>query len=422
MENESGSGFTSFTMIVSDISMLTAAVWVFGYAKHREILRIGIIPWLTFALATLLFYRLFLRRERTLIQAATFLAISFAIAAAVLFIFFIRLKGPVSYIIAVIFQVVPVWHIYSITDAPPTLEKLIGRLEALIMVLLAVLAFAVAIGISLIYTLPCAVSVFLCLIALIVERTADGEGHGRRMRCAALVLSLFLLAGAGAAAFLLFASVPVGSAVTAIALTLLRAVKHIAALMGRLLTWLASLLPESGAVEALPETGGQPFDVSGEAGVFKDAGPVILLILFGTIAAVLLAFILYAVIKFRRKRLGRTAKKKIRPLNKARSRGHLALSLRRISDSVRFFVDSIIYRNTPPGVLVHLEQWGRRHRMGRLTGETHRHYLSRLATGVPERTGELNRLSDALDSYYFGGRKLHMLKCELTAIRRSFAV
>ncbi len=421
MENGRDSGFVALMMTVSDISMLTAAIWVFGYAEHREILKIGIIPWIVLVLATLLLYRLFLMRERTVAQAAAFLAVFYIAAAAVLFAFFIHLKGPASYIIAAMFQAIPVWHIYSMTETRTTPEKLVGRLEALVMVLLAVLAFVAATGSPLKYALPCAASLILCLAALSADRISGGSDDGK-IRTVVPIAALFMLAAVAAAAFLLFASVPVGNAVTAAALAVFRGAKYLAVLIGRFLAWLISLLPETSDDNVLSDIGGLPPEFAGAEGELEDVGPAMIIAMTASIAFLGLAFFVYVVIKFRKKRLEGTPKKKVQKLIKAPRQGLFLLFLGRFSGELRFILDGIIYRNTPPGVFVHLERWGRLHRKGRLAGETHRQYLTRLAAGLPQCADDLYRLSDALDAHYYCDRELHIPRRELAAIRRSFSV
>ena len=422
MESRTCSVFGALSVIISDAALLSAAYMIVGMKDSSDLISIGFFPWVICAAASYFLFGLFLRKERTLPQAAGFLATAYVLTAAVLLVFFVRLFGPLSYVIAVIFWSLPFWHIYSMTETPLTLEKMSTRFEGIIFVSLAVLIVILGTGNSLVHILPCALALAFCLVSLIVMRTAGSETGGRGIRGAAVILALMLIIAAGIAAFLIFASVPVGDAVTAAAVAVLAAFKYLWRLLLHFLEWLVSLLPvPDGDDIRMEPVAGMP-EMSEEIEGLENFGPTVLLIVICVGAALVALLAVILVIKLRRTKLGGAKTLKHAAVKRGKKRERTPF-FRLFLAKVRFFIDSIIYRNTPQGVLVHLERWGRVHRKSRAVGETARRYLMRLADDMPEKREALSRLSDAIDARFYGdtGRCV-LAKKELAAIRRSFAV
>ena len=221
MVSRTGSVMGALSVIMSDAAMLSAAYMIVGLKDGESPVSIGFLPWLLCAVAAYFLFGLFLRRERTLPQAVAFLAVSYVITAAVLLIFFVSLSGPLSYVIAAVFWLLPFWNIYSITAEPPTMEKISSRFEGVVFVTLIVLIVVLGTGNQLRHALPCALSLVFCLLSLIVMRTAGSETGGHFIRGAAFMIARLLIIGAGIAAFLIFASVPVGDAAAAAAAAVL---------------------------------------------------------------------------------------------------------------------------------------------------------------------------------------------------------
>lgn len=99
---------------------------------------------------------------------------------------------------------------------------------------------------------------------------------------------------------------------------------------------------------------------------------------------------------------GKTAvKRRKSPLSGAFGRWFAAKWL-----AVKFFWCSLWYKNTPQGLMVFLENWGRAHKIPRGQGETCRCYLKRLtdAAGMQDETlrARLSELCIQLDRFYFG--------------------
>lgn len=423
MEKRNGSVFTALTLLISDIAMLGAAFMVFGSTGRETALSIGVWQWLALAVLEFVLYRLFLRRERTLIQAAAFLAAAYIATVAVMLVFFVDFPSLLSTIIAVLFWAVPQWRIYTTAETPPAPEKLTLRLDMIIIVLLIALIYIIGTGKPFILALPCVSSLFLCLASLIVIRTTGSSSDdGGKIRGAAAIIAFLLLTGLVIAVFLLFAAASFGDAVAIGAAALMSGIKYIFALIMRILVWIASLIPEPDYSGDIASNVMAPaMDAPGEM-EFIDAGPTALIVILCTIAAAIAVFVVVAVARYRRKTLGGKRVLKTTAVKRRALRVRPSLT-RRVYSAAKFIVYSILYRNTPQGVFVRLERWGRTRRCGRAPTETQRSYLTRLSAGVPEHKDALASLANALDARWYGGRPASELsRRELVKLRRAFLV
>ena len=421
--DENNSIFGTVTLLISDIALLDAAFMVFSVRGNNESLSIGVLPWLIIACISLTLYRLFLRRERTLPKVALFLAASYIVTVTVLLAFFVRLPSLVSTLIAILFWSAPLFRIYTVTRTPPTIEKLTARLEGVIVSLLLLLLFTIRLDRPFIHVVPCAASMFLCLTALIVMRTSrSSAGEGDGMRGAAAILAFFLLIGTATAVFLLSAFASFGDTVAEGVAAIFSVIKYLFSLLTRVLNWLISLIPVpeySGALTA--EMAAMEMQ-SGEVEEVLEGGPTVLIIILCAVAALIVAFVIIAVIKFRRDKLGGKRVTKISVVKRRKINARRSF-FRRIVQSLRFFGSSILHRNTPQGVFVQIERWGRSRRCGRAPGETQRNYLTRLSANTPEHVNNLLGLADALDALWYGDPALSQLpRRELVKLRRTFTV
>lgn len=422
MDENNGSVFGALILLVSDLAMLDAAFMIFGTDSSRMALSIGFWPWLVLAVLSFSSYQVFLRRERTLLQAAAFLAAAYVVTVTVMFVLFVDLPSPLAKIVAVLFWSVPLLHTYLLTRTPPALEKLTMRLDVVIFVLLFVLLYVIGTGEAYIRALPCVISLLLCLAALIVVRTTGvGADEGGKIRGAAVMLAFLILTGAVITAFLLFASASFGDAVAAGAAALLSALRYAFDLIMRALFWLLSLIPMPDAGGELPP-GMAPaaLDLPGEAEMI-DFGPTVLVVIICVLAALAAAAAIVALVRYRGQRLGGYRVRKTAVVKRRRIRSRASF-LRRILNSFKFLGYSILYRNTPQGVFLRIERWGRLRRRGRASSETQRNYLMRLSGDVPENRDALLGLADALDALWYGDPALSQLpRHELIKLRRSFS-
>ena len=418
MDENNGTIFGALTLLISDIAMLDAAFMIFGTDSSRAALSIGVWPWLVMAVSAFSAYQLFMRRERSLLQAAAFLAAAYAVSVTVMFVFVVDLPSLLSIIIALLFWSVPLWHTFILTSTPPTLDKLSIRLDVVIFVLLFVLLYIIGTGELLIRALPCAVSLLLCLASLVAVRAAGGEAdEGAKLRGAAVMLAVLLLTGAVIAAFLFFASASFGDAVAASAAAMLSALRYAYSFLARVLSWLFSLIPAPGGGELLPGMAPAFPELPDEA-EFINTGPTTLIIVICILTALAAAATIVALVRYRGQRLGGNRVVKAASVRRRRIRSQASF-MRRLLNSVKFFAYSILYRNTPLGVFLRLERWGRIHRRGRAQSETQRSYLMRISDDVPDSRGALLCLADALDALWYGDPALSQLpRSELIKLRR----
>ena len=420
MADNEGSVFGTLTLLISDIAMLDAAFMIFGTKGGRATLSIGVWPWLMLATASFALFRLFLRRERKLPHSVAFLAGAYVATVAVLFVFFVDLPSLLSTIVAALFWTVPLWRIYFLTATPPAFEKLTMRLDIIIFVLLFVLLYIVGTGGTYARALPCVISLFLCLASLIIMRAAEsGVNKGGKIRGASVMLTFLLLIGAAITVFILFASASLGDAIASGAAALLYEIKRFFELLGRFLVWLVSFLPapDHSAGSPLDTMAPPAFEAQGEADIIY-AGPTAFMVIVCAFAALVLVFLIIAVVRYRGSSLGGKRLKKATAIKRRSPRARESF-LRQLISRVRFFGYSILYRNTPQGVFVWLERWGRAHRRGRSQSETQRKYLMRLFADIPQHEAALLDLADALDARWYGDPSLSQLsRHELIKLRR----
>ena len=421
MADNEGSVFGTLTLLISDIAMLDAAFMIFGNNGGRAALSIGVWPWLILAMASFALFRLFLRRERTLPYAVAFLAGAYVATVAVLLVFFVDLPSLLSTIVAALFWSIPLWRIYLLTAAPPEFKKLTMRLDIIIFVLLFVFLYVVGTGSPYARALPCVISLLLCLTSLIIMKTTEsGVNEGGKIRGASVMLAYLLLIGAAITVFILFASASLGDAIASGAAALLYEIKRFFGLLGRILIWLISFLPAPDHRGESPSDIITPpaFEAQGEADIIY-AGPTAFMVIVCVFAALALVFLIIAVARYRSSALGGKRLQKTAAIKRRSPRARESF-LRQLISRVKFFGYSILYRNTPQGVFVWLERWGRAHRRGRSQSETQRKYLMRLSADIPQHEAALLDLADALDASWYGAPALSRLsRHELIKLRRN---
>lgn len=421
MKNTERSAFCSAVMLVSDISLLSAAFGFISLRNHKTMADIGILPWTACVFAAFFIFSLFLRRERSAKSAVYLLSGLYAVSAAVLFVFFRRPEEFVAAVLSAIFWGLPFCHIFTLWEKPATQDSLMKRFEITVFILLFMLIVAAGSENSYLFAVPSCVSLALCIIALIVRRTAGSEsGSGGAVQVVSILCAFAVLCAAAVCAFLFFASDGVGASVERIAGAVFSAVMLALSSVGRFLRWLISLLPQPESGEIPPPESMPSGDFEVNFGETQNMNQAFLVIGAAVIAAAVIAAVIAFAFFVRGRKMGggkMLSRGKIRAQRKKR-----APLLPKILRSARFFIDSIIYRNTPQGVFVFLEGWGKAHRLARGPGETPRHYLSRLSDARPEARPLLSDLSDTLDARFYGGKKDgSFAKSELKSILRAFS-
>ncbi len=205
------------------------------------------------------------------------------------------------------------------------------------------------------------------------------------------------------------------AAVSAVFKGFIAAVSALWDVINRFFTWLLSLLPLPEMDTALEPEPAASSVVTGE--LEKMEFPLeTLYIILGVIGLLILALGVFLIIRHRKVKIGlpQTISRRVNaPGVRGWRRSETPLSF--ACTNIKFKIMSFRYRNTPPGVLVRLEKFGRKSGAPRLGGESFREYLGRLS---PD--GQLTPLSDSLDAMYYGKAEKGLGKNECRRIRKNF--
>jgi len=421
MEERNNSLIGALVLIISDIALIDAVYIIIGMNHHDAATGIAFFPWALCAVLACVCYRMFLRRERTLPQAVVFLGLFYLMTTAVLLIFFIRPPNPVFFVLVLLFLSVPFFRIYFMAEMPPTLANFIARFGAITFVLLFMLIFVVGTDRSFTLVLPCLITMILCLVALIANRTmGSGADSGRGVRGVAVILFFLTLIVAIVVLFWIFAAAAFGATVVAGITALWDGIRTVGNILLAVLLWVFSWIPALDGSGASP---GEPIHSANGTdgfGTIQMLGETALLVILCLAAVLCLALVIFIVTYFRRKKLGGKRNQKAVRLKTFKLQMHITFT-KRFVNAIKFFVSSIMYRNTPQGVFLRLERWGKFRRRGRTPGETPRHYIKRISDEVPEHKEALLKLADALDACWYGSLSSSEMSIkELAAIRRAF--
>ena len=417
METKNSQGFGVLVLLISDIAILDAIFMFFGANNHETLLNLRFFPWSFLTILIFSLYYIFLRKERTLLQAAIFLGVAYITTVVIMFVFFALQPGIVLNLIAILFFAIPLCRLYFLIEEPPGLDKLIARFGAIIFVLFFVLVFIIGTEDSLVRAVPCAGVLILCLASLIVLRTKhSGADNKSGIRGAFVICAFMLLIGL---VIVLFVAVSFGETLAAGAIAIWGMLVYLGSLIARFFAWLVSLLP---AREFEVINGGTPMPGAGGdimAGEMIGFGEAIMTAFLVAIIVAIATTIVWFAIKLRKRKLGGKRSKKTVAIRK--SKIGLQFKTSHFINNLKFFIKGTIHRNTPQGVFLKLERWGKLRRKGRAPGETPRNYIKRIASIVPEQREALNRLADSLDNIWYGAQtESTMTTKELSSIRRAF--
>ncbi|MCL1829216.1 MAG: hypothetical protein FWG32_06950 [Oscillospiraceae bacterium] len=185
--------------------------------------------------------------------------------------------------------------------------------------------------------------------------------------------------------------------------------------LNRFFVWLISLLPRFEQDEAFAPEPPAPAPAD-EMPEFTEFQPEALFAIAVVACCAIAAALIYLVVKFRKKRLSTPAAVPVAGLSRARSgkiSGSLKKRMKTLFDGIVFFFKSIRCMNTPPGTLVRLEAWGKKHEKTRAPGQSMREYLMSLSN-------DLMPIADDLDMIYFGSGTGILSKTRCRDLRREF--
>ena len=409
----------AIAVIMSDIVLIDLLFIFIGLNHYNDTSGVGFFPLSTMAVLTFVLYRIFLRKQRTVPQAATFLIASYIITVFVVLTFSGGQSSLALTLLAILTCSVPQWRIFFMTEDPPTVEKLIGRVGAMTFSLLFVMITVVGVGNPSTVMFPSIISLAVCMIALVIARTAGASADtSRGFRGIAFILAFLLLVSAITGVFLLFISVAFGATIATGAVAIWSGIVAIANLFGGFIIWIASFFPMpdlDGEILAEPLHG--VTDMAVELGPLYDLREAAVVIGLVVIIIAIVAFAIIMAIRLRNKKIGISRVKKVE--TESRSKLNLKfIIISRFVNALKFFITSIIYRNTPQGVFLSLERWGKLRRRGRRVGETPRSYLMRLAKDAPEHRELFVSLADALDESWYAETKPQKIKGKFGKLRR----
>ena len=404
-----GSTLSSAAVAVTDAAILNTLFLIFSVVQTDQPIQPGALPWVIIAALLSTANRIFLRRNRTLPSVVVLNAVGFGVLVTALLFGIGRGAGLATVFFTVVFSLVSVAGISHRALRPTTLQQLINKLDIFLMCAAFYVLITARGGFPSWYPL-----FLFCVLALDMGALAFLRAHGGDgfVRCASrLEGGLVFVASYGLVGALMLLSAflfstgarDVAGCLAATVVTALRAL------------WQAVLFLFGVLVSLLPA---EEFDMSGDWAMQGGAmeGPPIsealeldpsrLIVLAVIIAALIFAALIWLVFRLRRKRLGYVSEVHRAPsIRASKVRGALRRSFASFRAAVLLRLKAWYYRNTPPGVLLYAERWGRRHGLARVRGETQRAYLTRLAN-APDISDEalpgmLLQLAGALDERYF---------------------
>ncbi|GEM_PF-5901548 len=416
--------FANAVSVVNDISIVNTLYLIFSFSETGVVSDIGYLPWFSCGLLGYFINYWFLKKPRT-IPAIAFLN-GFLYAAEALFLYLVsgRLGGALAYAFAAVFLLITVCREYYLVLHPVTPQSTLTHTEGCVILVLFLYFFQIGgFEVPVSYNVIMFLVLLLNIAAMIKFRISSEHGNTLSVsgRWAALIfgaislaLAVLLLLYAG------FLSGAVREATTAVLAFIGASVKFIFHLIGSIIMFLISLLPPPPTEEGLPPEQPQfkiPEFETSDLSVNETA----LMVLGALAVAAVIALIAFLLMRFRHTRISSVFGGERLKQEKVRS-DRLSL-LRRLINAARerlkFFVLSVVYRKTPVGLLLSLQRFGKRRGLKRLSGETHKSYLTRLAAATDVFSGEdapafAQRLCDELDFGYYSENGSQDFKCRLS--------
>ena len=346
----------------------------------------------------------------------------YALTLALFLTLFPLVEGPFGYLMTVAFPIVStgraVYHAWHTPALQTQLTRIDGTLACIVWALL------LAGGEHPAGLLPGSLGVLLilhavCAVALRVSGPA-GEGASAPL-VGAPVRGVLFSAGVVAVltALVLGLTRLLGGGSKAAVSAFFEGIKAVfQALWGALdafFGWLFSLFPQVEADTPPPISAAPPPSAADPAGEVMAGLLPFAAALIGAAAAVGLIVLLLRLRRVSLRAGGKTVLRRGGPVTRARRTGLLGRRWRALLEELRFRLLALRYASTPAGLLVRLEQWGRRRKLPRGRGESVRAYLLRLD---PE--GDLLPLADALDARFYGppgGSTLTPAQCRALRLR-----
>ena len=404
----------------TDVAALSLVMQAASIGGNRGAVAFRIEIWFAFALAAVVWNQFLLRRGTQIPALVLWNGGFYAAALVVLIRTALVLEGPLGWILAIGLPAVSSGRAFYHAWSPPALSAQLLRVDGALACGACLLLLREGTGAKdLLWVIPPLVALnVVCAVAL---RVCPEEGKGTVLWGAPLRGALFSGGLAAALAVLVLGLTRwLGGGSRAAVSAFFQGIKYLWltfwGTVDRFFGWLAGLFPQEGSVELPPpETAPSSVPVpelSGEA-----MAPM--LPLFAALLAIAAAAVLVVLaVRLRRVRLRVQAQSvpwASGPVIRLRKAGLLRRRWAAFWAELRFCLMARRYANTPAGLLVWLERWGRRHKEPRRPGETIRAYLRRL-----DGSGGLDALAGALEAQFYGPCDGGLTGQQCRRLRRSF--
>jgi len=397
------------TGAVTDAAIYNTIFLIFAVVQADRAMQPGAVPWSIVAAVLAMANYFLLRRSRAIPVFAVLNALGFAILLIVLLQGLGPAAGFAPVFFTVVFALISVGTISYRVLHPPTINKMLIKLDAFLICVAFYTVVTALGGLPVYYPFFLLCVLVMNVVVLAYLRAHGGEGF---VRCASRFEGALVIAGSyGIVGALMILGVTLFSAGARdaagfIAALLANGLRALWRVILRLFEFIASLFPNNEYSQ--PPDAMAPGEMGGEQTVLEavEIDQNVLMIISVIIAALIFATLLFLVIRLRRKRLRIDLPSRIGSSVRTQKLG--GVLWRRILSflsGVLLRIKAWYYRNTPPGVLLYAERWGRRRGIVRGRGETHRDYFRRLAD-APAITDEtlpslLFRLADELDARFY---------------------
>lgn len=408
--------FCSLALLAANSCAMAGIFTIFSIVDGLDKVDPGLAVWLVCLSLCCVGLEIFLRRSRSVRSIIIFCAAFFALQLVLVLCIYGFFSGTISMLSAVCMWLYSYYSCYELALEPVTAEKITKSFDMCNLVLVFALFFCSVKAVPIKMLLPMAVSTLLCLIALVISRSGTERrvssvlfSSGIILAFAALSAVLVAFASGGVRKVLAFAS----DAVSALIGLVLRAIDAV-------FKFLAGLFPDRqyeslAPVPTEPVLQGDIPDVS-----FELVDPEKLIIAMIAAGLCLVAvIIIYRLVRGK----GLNAPRRYGGEQSVhRERRGLAVMLRRgisrLLARIAFAVSAFSARSTAPGLFWQIERRSRTKLHGRGRSESCREFLKRAETAYPHAALELQRLADAMDAQYFGGRST-LGASEIAKMRKS---
>lgn len=389
-------------ILLTNAAAFSSLYAIFALVQTGEYIVPGLPVWMAFMVICPIGLSLLLKREREEHTVILFCVGAFAAQCIVTFALYGAFTSLLGVLIAICLWCCTYFRCYAFVRTPPTTEQVMGAFEQGVVVLLVCLFFYGVKELSLTKVIPLVGAVICNLLVLVLRRTAGSrEGGGAALRSGGVMLAFVGMFALAAAVFYQWTA-PVKQGASAIWRGVRSAGLWLFDLVERFMNFLVSLLPQKD-LELTPPDMEPGLGLSGaEEGetLFMD-GEAFVFVIVGAILLVIMAVVVFHLIRggqrIGRKKLGGergTAR---------RSMGRVSL-FSRLRDGLRYGINCVVKFRTAPGLFAQLERRSGRRRNGRRADESCREFLRRVAPDYPGGEAALERLGDALDARYFGGK------------------